>query len=154
MLFRSSPNIAAEAIATGIATAEWPARMQRLTGKLAALLPQNWDLYLDGGHNPGAGIVLADQLRAWSDLPTHVIVGMKQSKDSAEFLRPMLPHVASLWAVAEPGQHLALPVEAIIAASGNVARAGPTVADALRAIPRTNAPARVDRKSTRLNSSH
>ena len=43
--------------------------------------------------------------------PTHLIVGMKQSKDSAEFLRPMLPHATTLWAVAEPGQHLALPVE-------------------------------------------
>jgi dihydrofolate synthase/folylpolyglutamate synthase len=55
----------------------------------------------------------------------------------------MLPYAASLWAVAEPGQHLALPVEAIVAASGNIARPGPTVAEALRAIPRTNAPARV-----------
>jgi len=137
------PHIPHAAIATGIATAEWPARMQRLTGRLAALLPENWDLYLDGGHNPGAGLVLAEQLRAWSDRPTHLIVGMKQSKDSSEFLRPMLPHAATLWAVAEPGQHLALHVEAIIAASGNIARPGPTVADALRAIPRTNTPARV-----------
>jgi dihydrofolate synthase/folylpolyglutamate synthase len=36
--------------------------------------------------------------------------------------------------VAEPGQHLALPPEAIVAASGGVARVGPTVRDALRAL--------------------
>ena len=68
---------------------------------------------------------------------------MKQAKDSAEFLRPMLPLLASLWAVAEPGQHLALPVEAIIAASRNIARPGPTVADALRAIPKDGPASRV-----------
>ena len=59
---------------------------------------------------------------------------MKQAKDSAAFLRPLLPLAATVWAVAEPGQHLALPVEAIIAASGGVARSGPTVAEALAGI--------------------
>ncbi len=39
---------------------------------------------------------------------------MKQSKDTAEFLRPLLPLAASVWAVAEPDQHQALPVEAIV----------------------------------------
>ena len=43
----------------------------------------------------------------------------------------------------EPEQHSALPIEAIIAASGNVARPGPRVADALRSIPREGRPARV-----------
>ncbi len=73
----------------------------------------------------------------------HLVVGMKQAKDSAEFLRPLLPHVASLWAVAEPDQHLALPVEDIVAASGGVARPGPHVADALAAIVGAAGPARV-----------
>jgi len=136
-------GVADGAIADGIGRAEWPARMQRLRGRLASLLPDGWELYLDGGHNPGAGVVLAEHLRSWSDRPVHVIVGMKQAKDSAEFLRPMLPALTTLWAVAEPGQHLALPVEAIIAASGGVARPGPTVADALSAIPKEGPPARV-----------
>ena len=137
------PAITATAIATGLTRADWPARLQRLHGVLAKLLPASWELYLDGGHNPGAGLILADQLQSWSDKPTHVIVGMKQAKDSAEFLRPMLPHLATLWAIAEPGQHLALPVEAIIAASGNIARPGPTVMDAIRAISKDDPPARV-----------
>jgi len=47
---------------------------------------------------------------------------MKQAKDSAEFLRPLLPLAATVWAVCEPNQHSALPVAAIIAASGGVAR--------------------------------
>lgn len=118
----------------GIARARWPARMQRLHGRLAALVPRAWELWLDGGHNPGAGEALAVHLRSWADRPVHLIVGMKRSKDPASFLAPLLPHAATLWAVHEPGQHMALPVEAIVDASGGVARPGPTVEDALRAL--------------------
>jgi dihydrofolate synthase / folylpolyglutamate synthase len=127
----------------GITRAEWPARLQRLRGRLRNMLPADWELWLDGGHNPGAGVVLADHLAEWTDRPTHLIVGMKQAKDSAEFLRPLIPHATTLWAVAEPDQHLALPVDAIIAASGGVARPGPTVIDALHAVATETGPARV-----------
>jgi dihydrofolate synthase/folylpolyglutamate synthase len=127
----------------GLVQAEWPARLQRLRGRLAELLPADWELWLDGGHNPGAGVVLAEHLQGWDDRPVHLVVGMKQAKDSAEFLRPLLPLVASVWAVQEPTQHAALPVEEIIAASGGIARPGPLVADALRAIPPGDGPARV-----------
>ena len=131
------------AIGQGIATAEWPARLQRLHGPLGALLPADWELWLDGGHNPGAGVVLAEHLRSWADRPVHLIVGMKQAKDATEFLRPLVPLATTIWAVAEPGQHDARPVEAIVEASGGVARPGPHVTDALRALPRGTGPARV-----------
>ena len=85
---------------------------------------------------PGAGVALAEHLRTWSDRPVHLVVGMKQTKDATEFLRPLVSFATSLWAVAEPGQHDARPVEAIIEESGGVARPGPHVADALRALPR------------------
>jgi dihydrofolate synthase/folylpolyglutamate synthase len=128
---------------SGLAHAHWPARLQRLDGALAALLPAGWELWLDGGHNPGAGVVLAEHLKGWADRPVHLVVGMKQAKDSAEFLRPLLPLAETVWAVREPDQHSALPVEAIVAASGGIARPGPRVADALRAIPRGDRPGRV-----------
>jgi dihydrofolate synthase / folylpolyglutamate synthase len=127
----------------GLARAEWPARLQRLHGRLAQLLPGDWELWLDGGHNPGAGVVLAEHVKGWADRPVHLIVGMKQAKDSAEFLRPLLPFAETVWAVREPDQHSALPVEAIVAASGGIARPGPRVTDALRDIPREHGPARV-----------
>ncbi len=115
----------------GIAAATWPGRMQHLSGRLAALLPDNWELWLDGGHNPGAGRALARVLAGWSDRPVHVIVGMKQGKDTADFLGPLLSFATSVWAVQQPGQHLAMPLPAIIEASGGVARTGPTVTEAL-----------------------
>jgi len=129
--------------AAGLASAQWPARLQQLHGNLGRLLPADWELWLDGGHNPGAGIVLGEHLKTWADRPIHLIVGMKQAKDSAEFLRPLLPLATTVWAVREPDQHSALPVEAIVAASGGIARPGPRVADALRHIPRDNRAARV-----------
>jgi folylpolyglutamate synthase/dihydropteroate synthase len=88
---------------------------------------------LIGAHNPGGGQALAEQLDRWPG-PTTLVVGMKQSKDVAEFLAPLLPRAAKIFAVAEPGQHLALPIDQVIAASGGVAIPGPDVATALRQI--------------------
>jgi dihydrofolate synthase/folylpolyglutamate synthase len=117
----------------GLLRAEWPARLQPLTGALLKLLPAGSTLWVDGAHNPGGGLALAAQLAAW-DGPTTLVVGMKQSKDVVEFLTPLLPLAERIFAVAEPGQHLALPVDKVIAASGGVAVAGPDVAGALRQI--------------------
>jgi dihydrofolate synthase/folylpolyglutamate synthase len=137
------PWLSDAAVAAGMVRAEWPARMQRLRGALAATLPAGWELWLDGGHNAGAGRALAEVLRGWRDRPRHLVVGMKGSKQAAEFLRPLVPLVDTVWAVAEPGQHLAMPVEAITAASGGMARPGPTVAAALAALAKHTPPARV-----------
>ena len=128
-------------VARGVGSAEWPARLQHLHGALARLLPEGWELWLDGGHNPGAAEVLAVHLARWAaDRSVHLVVGMKQAKDGAAFLSALLPLATSVWAVAEPGQHLALPVGDIIAASGGIARAGPTVAAALAAIAAAGGP--------------
>ena len=135
--------IPAAAFTAGVGRADWPARMQRLHGKLAALLPPSWELWLDGGHNPGAGLALAEHLRGWADRPAHVGVGLYQAKDGAGFLRPIVPLVTTLWAVSEADQHASMTVEGIIAASGGAARPGPTVIEALRAMPRQGPPARV-----------
>ena len=130
------------ALARGAGQAVWPARLQRLYGRLAQGLADRFELWLDGGHNPGAGEALAQQLAMWRD-PVHLIVGMKQTKDPAGFLHPLLPHAASVWAVAEPGQHLALSIEEIVRASNGRARPGPHVHDAIEAIGRTHRPGRV-----------
>ncbi|HQT38780.1 MAG TPA: folylpolyglutamate synthase/dihydrofolate synthase family protein [Acidocella sp.] len=131
--------IPASAYAAGLCSAEWPARLQRLQGALLNQLPAGSELWLDGAHNPGGGQALAAQLDAWGS-PTVLLVGMKQSKDVTEFIAPLLPRAAKIFAVVEPGQHLALPIEKIIEASGGMAVPGPDVAGALAQII---APARV-----------
>jgi dihydrofolate synthase/folylpolyglutamate synthase len=132
-------NIPPGAMAVGLRAAEWPARLQRLHGPLAAVLPPGSELWLDGAHNPGGAEILAQQLQDWVT-PTTVILGMKQSKDVTEFIRILSPHAAALFAVTEPEQHLALPVEKIIEASDGRALPGPDIRGALGQI---TAPTRV-----------
>jgi len=131
--------IPAAAVAAGLRNATWPARLQRLRGALLALLPAGSELWLDGAHNPGGAEALAAQMQAWPGATT-LVIGMKKSKDVGEVLRLLMPRAERVFAVAEPGQHLALPVEQIIAASGGIARPGPDVAGALAQI---TAPTRV-----------
>ncbi|NHN88363.1 bifunctional folylpolyglutamate synthase/dihydrofolate synthase [Acetobacter conturbans] len=129
---------------SGIARASWPARLQQLHGDLATQLPAGWELWLDGGHNPGAGEALVPVLERWADRPLHILVGMKQTKDASGFLAPLLDHATTVWAVAEPDQHLALAVGDIVSASKGRAHPGPDIASALAALPdRNGAPARV-----------
>lgn len=102
---RDAPLFDAEIVARGLTSAEWPARMQRLTkGPLAALLPTDWELWLDGGHNPGAGLIVADQMRRWSDKPIYMVFGILNSKDPDGFIQPLVPHVAKLAALTIPNE--------------------------------------------------
>ncbi len=122
------------AITQGLARATWPARLQHLQGDLAARVSPH-ELWLDGGHNAGAGAALGGHLASWADRPLHILVGMKSGKGAADFLRPLIPHATTLSAVREPGQHLAMAVDDIVTASGGAARAGGTVAEALAMLP-------------------
>jgi dihydrofolate synthase/folylpolyglutamate synthase len=136
---RAAFDLPTAAFVAGIAAAQWPARLQRLS----IAMPPGFELWLDGGHNPGAGAALAAHLQSWTDRPLHLIVGMKQTKDATGFLAPLLPFASTLWAVVEPGQYLALPLARIIAASGGRAQPGPTVGAALEAICRLGPPGRI-----------
>ena len=91
------------AIRKAMTNVEWPARLQRLrTGKLAELLPQEWELWLDGGHNDSAGEILATQIAAWREQdrrPLRIIFGMLSTKEPQEFLGPFASFVERLRAV-------------------------------------------------------
>lgn len=117
------PGFAAtpEAISAGLRRVEWPARLQRLTrGPLVAMLPAGSELWLDGGHNPAAGEVLAGAASAWRDRPLDLVVGMLNTKDAAGFLGPLARHARALYAVTIPGEENPLPAEAIVAAAKSV----------------------------------
>ena len=106
---RDGSSIDAGAVARGIVSAEWPARLQRLTkGPLAELLPKGWELWLDGGHNPGAGLIVAEQMRRWAAMnqscPLYVVFGILNSKDPDGFIAPLVPHVKKLAALAIPDE--------------------------------------------------
>jgi dihydrofolate synthase / folylpolyglutamate synthase len=105
------PSLAVDerAIETGLRTVEWPARMQRLTcGPLPEILGDETELWLDGGHNPAAGDMLADTLAMLdekSPKPVYLIVGMMGGKDALGFLAPFRGLVRAIYTVPIPGAH-------------------------------------------------
>ena len=82
--------ISSAAYETGMARADWPARLHRLGhGKLVELLPTGSELWLDGGHNPDGGRAVAAALADLEERvsrPLVLIVGMLSSKDCQGFL--------------------------------------------------------------------
>ena len=79
------------AFESGMETVRWPGRMERLkTGPLQALAPANAELWIDGGHNPAAGKVIASELANLEErasMPLFMIVGMLQTKDPSGFFQ-------------------------------------------------------------------
>lgn len=69
----------------------WPGRMQRLTqGRLVDLAPRGAEIWLDGGHNPGAGTVIAEALAEQEEKtprPLFLISGMINTKDQTGYFR-------------------------------------------------------------------
>jgi dihydrofolate synthase/folylpolyglutamate synthase len=104
-----SLGIDERAIEIGLRTVEWPARMQRLdSGPLPAILGEDAELWLDGGHNPAAGDTLADTLAAFdekSPKPVYLVVGMMGQKDALGFLAPFRGLVRAIYTVPIPGAH-------------------------------------------------
>lgn len=107
-----------QALAEGMRAVRWPARLQRLTkGPLVAALPQGWELWLDGAHNPQAGAMLADFFPRWADRPLDMIMGMMGPKDAEGFFRPLAAQVARLRAVPVPQEPNAKPPELVAEAA-------------------------------------
>jgi dihydrofolate synthase/folylpolyglutamate synthase len=128
-------DIRAEAIAGGLRHIDWPARLQLLRrGPLVDAVPPDWELWLDGGHNPLAGEVLGDVAAGWRDRPLYLVVGMMNTKDAAGFIAPLAKHARALWAVTIAREKNALPAEAIAAAAASVGLRAQTAGSVLAAI--------------------
>jgi len=95
------------AIANGLNTVEWPARMQRLaSGALAERTP-GAELWLDGGHNPAASKVIAETLADLEDKnprPLVLVAGMMDSKDTGGFFEAFGGLASTVLTVTIPGQ--------------------------------------------------
>jgi dihydrofolate synthase/folylpolyglutamate synthase len=90
--------------AAAMTDAEWPARMQRLRkGPLTDAAPSA-ELWLDGGHNEAAGRAIANLLATLPQRPTHLIVGMLNTKDVSGYLAHFLKGTVSLRSVTIPGE--------------------------------------------------
>ena len=97
----------------GIISAEWPARMQRLTaGALVDQAPPGAELWLDGGHNADGGRVAAAALGDLEERvsrPLVVISGMMANKDAGAFLANFAGLTRHIIAVPIPDRDNAMP---------------------------------------------
>jgi dihydrofolate synthase/folylpolyglutamate synthase len=129
-------GLGAAACEAAVSRAEWPARMQRLRhGPLTLAAPQA-ELWLDGGHNPAGGQAVAATLARMPRRPTHLIVGMLNTKDIAGYLRPLAREAASLTAVSIPGEANTLSAEQTQAAAQAAGITAGTAESVLAAVVR------------------
>src|SRR5471030_1314109 len=118
-------DIGDRAIVKGLATVDWPARLQKLTrGPLVEALPPGSELWLDGGHNEYCGLALArmasDLAREPAPLPLYLVFGMLTTKDASGFLRPLARHARGARAVPFPEGHSAYTPEEASARAADV----------------------------------
>ena len=104
----NDPRISDAAIEAGLRNVTWPARMQRLSnGHLNELIPQDAELWLDGGHNGPAGVVLAQALNEMNlknQKPLVMIWGMLNTKHPGDFIASFKGIAESVITIAIPGE--------------------------------------------------
>ncbi|WP_288426601.1 folylpolyglutamate synthase/dihydrofolate synthase family protein [uncultured Agrobacterium sp.] len=70
---------------------EWPGRLQRITqGRIFDLAPKGSEIWIDGGHNPGAGEVIAEAMAGFEEKrarPLFLIAGMINTKDQVGYFK-------------------------------------------------------------------
>ncbi|MBL6936009.1 MAG: bifunctional folylpolyglutamate synthase/dihydrofolate synthase [Alphaproteobacteria bacterium] len=121
------------ALARGLETVDWPGRLQRIIrGPLVDELGEGWELWIDGGHNPAAGDILAVAAKSWGSVPLDMVFGMLNSKNPGGFLAPLAPYLRRVRAVAIPGENASF-TAAEAAAAGHVEGIEPTPAESLEA---------------------
>ncbi len=141
-------EISDDARRAGVRCAEWPGRLQQLKyGPAVDALPPEWEIWLDGGHNPDAGLAMAAHAAdAWSDRPLYLVAGMIDSKDRSGFFRPLAAQAASTLTVSIPNEKAAVSatdLAAQAAAAGHQAAVAGSVLDAVRMHAARPGPARI-----------
>lgn len=91
---------------------EWPGRLQKLTeGRLVERAPVGAEIWLDGGHNPGAGEVIAEAMAAMEERqarPLHLVIGMINTKDPIGFFRAFVDIAHNVYTVPITGSDVGL----------------------------------------------
>ena len=137
-------------IEKAMATVEWPGRLQRLTeGRLLELAPKDAEVWVDGGHNPGAGEVIAEAMAGLEERrarPLYLVTGMINTKDPVGYFRAFADIAEHVFTVPIRGSDAGLDPVALAESAfdaGLVAEPAGSVAEALAEIVRRQLPAAV-----------
>ena len=138
-------GVSETAIAQGLETAKWSARLQRLNKgllvtQLEAQNPQG-QLWLDGGHNEAAAKALA----AWaktqtSDRPLHIILGLLNTKAHAAYLAALADTGADIYCVPIPDNDNCIAPDTLAASAKALGLEAAAFADIEKALTAISAP--------------
>jgi len=139
---RSAGFTVTEAVAeTAMQSVEWPGRLQKLTeGALIAHAPKGAEIWVDGGHNPGAGEVIAEAMAGFEERqprPLYMITGMLNTKDPLGYFKAFEGLAVQAFTVPIRGTDAALDPVALASSAydaGIPAEPVSSVAEALEAI--------------------
>ncbi len=131
-------KIGSDAIAQGLRSVEWPGRLQRLGGgPLLAALPAGAELWLDGGHNPAAALVVASALAELEErhpLPLYLVCGMLTSKDAQGFFAAFNGLARGVYTIAIPGEENSMTADALAGAASKAGLQVRTATDLAQAL--------------------
>jgi len=125
-------TVSPDAMAEGLRSARWPARLQRLRAGPLTALAEGHAIWLDGGHNADAGLAIG---RHFADRKLHLVIGMLANRHPEAIIAPLEGRLLSVTAVPIEGSdsHGA-------AAYGTGARWADSVEQALSGLPADGAP--------------
>lgn len=92
-------NISEDNIKNGLKNAIWKGRFQKLSSEdtLCKLpeykLPENFSLYIDGGHNVAAASIINNEIRSDKNMKWHLIIGMLKDKDAEGFIKNITSNI-------------------------------------------------------------
>jgi dihydrofolate synthase/folylpolyglutamate synthase len=136
-----------QAIAAGLTNVTWPGRLERLApGLMAQDAMDGLEIWIDGGHNPGAGRVIAEamaNLEERDPRPLYLITGMINTKDPIGYFHAFAGMVRHVFTVPVPDSEAGLDPEVladIADEAGLTAEAADDVETAISAICTTTNP--------------
>lgn len=91
----------------GIKDAHWPGRIQQLDGKLAKMLPQDSELWIDGAHNPDGAFALANWLtEKQKNDPKEIrlLFSCSEGRDPVVIAKPLAHFAPRIKMIAEENQ--------------------------------------------------
>jgi dihydrofolate synthase / folylpolyglutamate synthase len=128
-------------IEKAMASVDWPARLQRLPpGLLSQYVPDNAEVWIDGGHNPAAGEVISEAFAEFEERqprPLFLISGMINTKDATGYFRAFTDIAETVFTVPVTDSDASLDPVALatdVEAAGLHARPCLSVIDALEQI--------------------
>lgn len=131
------------AIARGLTQVSWPGRLERLPqGLLAETTMDGVELWIDGGHNPGAGRVIAEamaNLEERDSRPLFLITGMINTKDPVGYFEAFAGMARHVFAVPVPASDASIDPELLADAAdeaGLTAESAESVEAAIDAVTR------------------